>query len=98
MFGIKKSVFNRRTNSRKARFEPLENRQLLTTYYVSTTGSDSNSGTSSSSPWKSIAHVNAKTFKAGEVDVDRTGTRMPAARPLDQALKLPSALDRPGAG
>src|SRR5262249_31707208 len=30
MFGIKKSVFNRRTNSRKARFEPLENRRMLT--------------------------------------------------------------------
>ncbi|HWD60911.1 MAG TPA: hypothetical protein VG369_00320, partial [Humibacter sp.] len=38
-----------------------------TTYYVdSQLGSDSNQGTSSSAPWKSLAKVNATTFRAGD--------------------------------
>jgi hypothetical protein len=37
------------------------------TYYVDATGgSDSNAGTSSAAPWKSLAKVNAKTFQAGD--------------------------------
>jgi hypothetical protein len=36
-----------------------------TTYYVSTSGSDANSGCSTSAPWKTIAKVNATTFAAG---------------------------------
>jgi len=36
-----------------------------TTYYISTSGSDSNSGCSSSAPWASIAKVNDTTFAAG---------------------------------
>ncbi|MFC7619352.1 right-handed parallel beta-helix repeat-containing protein [Microlunatus sp. GCM10028923] len=36
-----------------------------TTYYVSPTGNDSNSGTSSSQPWKTIAKVNGSVFGAG---------------------------------
>jgi hypothetical protein len=37
------------------------------TYYVSSsTGSDSNSGTSSSAAWQTIAHVNAQTFQPGD--------------------------------
>jgi hypothetical protein len=35
------------------------------TYYISTSGSDANSGCSTSAPWKSIAKVNATTFAAG---------------------------------
>jgi hypothetical protein len=38
-----------------------------TTYYVSSSaGSDSNSGTSSSTPWQTIAHVNGQTFNPGD--------------------------------
>jgi hypothetical protein len=37
-----------------------------TTYYISTSGSDSNSGCSTSAPWKSLAKVNATTFAAGD--------------------------------
>jgi hypothetical protein len=37
------------------------------TYYVdAVNGRDSNSGTSVSSPWKTIAKVNSFTFKAGD--------------------------------
>jgi hypothetical protein len=36
-----------------------------TTYYVSTSGSNSNSGCSSSAPWATLAQVNATTFTAG---------------------------------
>ncbi len=50
-----------------ALLEALENRQLLsTTYYVSPSGSDSNSGTSQTSPWQSIAKVNSATLAAGD--------------------------------
>jgi hypothetical protein len=40
-----------------------------TTYYVDNcvvTGSDSNNGTSTSTPWLTIAHVNAQTFNPGD--------------------------------
>ncbi len=36
------------------------------TYYVSNSGSDSNSGTSESSPWESLTKVNSQTFSAGD--------------------------------
>ena len=38
-----------------------------TTYYVSSsTGDDANAGTSTSVPWKTIAHVNGQTFQPGD--------------------------------
>ncbi|MFJ4539667.1 right-handed parallel beta-helix repeat-containing protein [Streptomyces tibetensis] len=37
-----------------------------TTYYVSTSGSDGNAGTSSSAPWRSLSKVNATTFQPGD--------------------------------
>jgi hypothetical protein len=38
-----------------------------TTYYVSSTaGSDANSGTSASSAWQTVAHVNSQTFQPGD--------------------------------
>jgi len=38
-----------------------------TTYYVSSsTGSDTNNGTSASTPWQTIAHVNAQPFQPGD--------------------------------
>jgi len=37
-----------------------------TTYYVSNSGRDSSNGTSTSTPWQTIAHVNAQTFKPGD--------------------------------
>jgi hypothetical protein len=38
----------------------------MTTYYVSTAGNDSNSGTSPSSPWRTITKVNAGHYQAGD--------------------------------
>ena len=37
-----------------------------TTYYVSSTGRDSNSGTSMSSPWKTLSKINNTRFSAGD--------------------------------
>lgn len=37
-----------------------------TTYYLSTSGSDSNSGMSADSPWKSLAKIDATTFQPGD--------------------------------
>ncbi|KAF0234975.1 MAG: parallel beta-helix repeat-containing, partial [Prolixibacteraceae bacterium] len=45
----------------------LFNSQLSATiYYVSATGSDANSGTSTAAPWKTLARVNSFTPKAGD--------------------------------
>jgi hypothetical protein len=46
--------------------ESLESRQLLSTYYVSSSGSDSASGTSTGSAWRSTARVNSATLKSGD--------------------------------
>src|ERR1035437_512477 len=37
-----------------------------TTYYVAAAGSDSNNGTSTGTPWQTIAHVNAQSFSPGD--------------------------------
>src|ERR1039458_6877603 len=37
-----------------------------TTYYVANAGSDSNNGTSSGTPWRTIAKVNGSSFSAGD--------------------------------
>ena len=45
------------------------------TYYVSNSGSDSNAGTSSSSPWKTIAKVNSVSESSGSTALfQSTGT------------------------
>jgi hypothetical protein len=45
-----------------------------TTYYVSSsTGSDSNNGTSLSTPWQTIGHVNGQTFQPGDSILFRRG-------------------------
>src|SRR5690349_7288486 len=49
-----------------AAMEPLEGRRLLSTYYVSSSGSDSAAGTSTGTAWKSINRVNSATLKAGD--------------------------------
>ena len=49
-----------------ASMEPLEGRRLLSTYYVNNNGSDSASGTSTSSAWKTINRVNSQVLKAGD--------------------------------
>ena len=43
------------------------------TYYVSNSGNDANNGTSASSPWQTIAHVNAQSFKRGDSILFRAG-------------------------
>jgi hypothetical protein len=51
---------------RWALIEALEDRTLFTTYYISPTGSDASSGTSTSTAWKTFVNVNAKSFAAGD--------------------------------
>src|SRR5215212_8471341 len=48
------------------RMEPLEGRQLLSTYYVSPSGSDSASGTSTASAWRSVSRVNSQSLHSGD--------------------------------
>ncbi len=38
-----------------------------TEYYVSTSGSDSNSGTSPNAPWKSLTYAESKAIRAGDI-------------------------------
>ncbi|MFO7445620.1 MAG: right-handed parallel beta-helix repeat-containing protein [Ignavibacteriaceae bacterium] len=44
-----------------------------TTYYVSSSGNDSNSGKSSTSSWKTLSKLNSITFKAGDRILFRKG-------------------------
>jgi regulation of enolase protein 1 (concanavalin A-like superfamily) len=50
-----------------ASMENLEGRTLMSTYYVSNQGSDSNSGTSASSPWQTSGKVSGHHFAPGDV-------------------------------
>jgi parallel beta-helix repeat protein len=43
------------------------------TYYVSNSGSDSNAGTSSTSPWQTVAKVNATTLNPGDTVLFQSG-------------------------
>jgi hypothetical protein len=45
--------------------EALEQRRLLSTYYVSPSGSDTNPGTQAS-PWQSVSRANIVNFKGGD--------------------------------
>jgi hypothetical protein len=46
--------------------EELEHRDLFSAYYISPSGSDSNSGTSPDAPWQTIDKVNASFFRTGD--------------------------------
>lgn len=46
--------------------EPLESRELLTTYYVSPSGRDNAAGTSQNSAWKTITRVNQQNLRSGD--------------------------------
>ena len=54
---------------------------LAPTYFVSPTGADTNSGTSLSTPWRTVAKVNA-------VSQEKMGAAT-AGMPLPPGLKLP---------
>ena len=45
---------------------PMARAATGTTYYVSASGSDTNAGTSASSPWRSLAKIDATTFQPGD--------------------------------
>jgi hypothetical protein len=49
-----------------ARVEHLEDRQLLTAYYVNPGGSDAADGLSPQTAWQSVAKVDATSFQAGD--------------------------------
>ena len=79
---------SRRSSSRQLAVEPLENRCLLATHYVdSTSGDDTNAGTSEVAAWQTLARVEAATLAPGDLvllkrgetfdeqfDVNHTGT------------------------
>ena len=50
-----------------AMMESLEDRQFLSTYYVSPGGNDAKGGTSTTSAWKTISRVNKQTLKPGDM-------------------------------
>ena len=65
--------------------EPLEDRQLLSTYYVSPSGSDSASGTSTSAPWRTIGRVNSQKLHAGDKILFKGGSS------FNGSLSVPSS-------
>src|SRR5918993_4756952 len=54
------------TATSMASMEPLEGRRHLSTYYVNNNGSDSASGTSTGSAWRTINRVNSQVLKDGD--------------------------------
>jgi uncharacterized repeat protein (TIGR02059 family) len=63
-----------------------------TTYYISTTGSDSNTGTSSS-PWKSLSYACSKALVSGDIIHVNAGTYIESAQ-----SKLAAGVSIEGAG
>ncbi len=63
-----------------------------TTYYISSTsGSDSNTGTSTSSPWKTIKKVNSRTYKPGDSILFKAGDTWKGSPNFSVTLTTPSA-------
>ena len=55
------------------RFESLESRRLLATYYVSPGGNDAHAGQSPEAPWKTIARVNQQHLRPGDLVLFQAG-------------------------
>src|SRR5579859_7166560 len=71
-----------------------------TSYYVSPTGLDSNSGTSPATAWATLAHVNAHTFSPGDaIYLQRGGTwSEPLIPPSSGTSANPILFDAYGTG
>ena len=61
------------------------------TYYVSPTGSDSNNGTSTSTPWQTITKVNAATFVAGDSVLFQGGQTFTGALIFSYGSNIPTS-------
>jgi hypothetical protein len=62
----KARVYDRRVPAWKPRVEPLEGRELLTTYFVATTGADVTGGGSQAAPFRSIQFAVTKAAATGD--------------------------------
>lgn len=73
---------------------------LATNYYVSPTGLDTNNGTSTATPWLTLAHVNARSFSPGDaIYLQRGGTwSEPLSPPSSGASGNPISFDAYGTG
>ncbi len=54
--------------------QPATAQPTPTTYYVDPNGNDNNTGTSTASPWQTLAKVNSVTFHAGESVLFKSGS------------------------
>ena len=61
-----------------------------TTYFISAAGSDTNSGTSSATPWRSLSKINATVLKPGDQVLYELGVNF-----LATAVGYREELDRP---
>jgi len=61
------------------------------TYYVSPTGSDSNNGTSTSTPWQTITKVNSAHFVAGDSILFQGGQTFTGALVFSYATNIPAS-------
>jgi len=62
-----------------------------TTYYISPSGSDSNNGTSTSTPWQTITKVNAATFVAGDSVLFQGGQTFTGALVFSYGSNIPTS-------
>jgi hypothetical protein len=78
----------------------LAMRCVAATYYVSNSGSDSNPGTSTATPWLTLAHVNAHSFSPGDtIYLQRGGTwNEPLIVPSSGTSGNPITFDAYGTG
>ena len=69
----------------------LTTASAATTYYLSPSGSDSNNGTSTSTPWQTVAKVNASTFHGGDTLLLQGGQSFTGSFNFKRSLVLSSA-------
>jgi len=67
--------------------EPLENRRLMATYYLSPVGSDASAGTSTAAPWKTLDKASAVALQAGDQVLLQGGATFAGMMYFDSADK-----------
>lgn len=63
----------------------IPKRYVGTTYYISNTGNNLNNGTSSSTPWQTLAKLNSITLVAGDIVLLKAGDTFNEQLPVNQS-------------
>src|SRR5262245_56694513 len=77
----------KRQNQKHCAIEPLEDRRLMATYYLSPSGTDTNAGTSTAAPWKTLAKASAAVLNGGDQVLLKGGSTFAGMLYFDSADK-----------